>query len=110
MDVLLVTRIIAFLAIAFVMNIPFGSYRNLTRKFSWQWFLAIHATVPLIIFMRIIIFHVPIWIFPFSIAFDIAGQQLGVKFDFCKARAKLEAAAEAAKAMVPVEIGTDMES
>ncbi len=32
-------RIVAFMATSAVLNIPFGSWRNLTRKFSVAWFV-----------------------------------------------------------------------
>jgi hypothetical protein len=41
------------LATVFI-NLPFGYYRAGTRRLSWQWFLAIHLPVPLIIIMRLV--------------------------------------------------------
>ena len=38
--------------IVFVINIPFGYWRAKSRKFSGQWFLAIHLPVPLVIALR----------------------------------------------------------
>ena len=38
--------------IVFIINIPFGYWRANTRKFSGQWFLAIHLPVPLVIALR----------------------------------------------------------
>ena len=35
-----------------VINIPFGYWRANVKLFSWQWFLAIHLPVPLIIAIR----------------------------------------------------------
>jgi hypothetical protein len=40
-------------AIVLVLNIPFGYWRAGVRKFSWQWVLAIHLPVPMIIALRI---------------------------------------------------------
>ena len=40
-------------AIVFFLNLPFGYWRVRVRKFSWQWILAIHLPVPLIIALRI---------------------------------------------------------
>lgn len=45
---------LALVALAvFVLNLPFGYWRAGTRKFSWQWALAIHLPVPLVILLRI---------------------------------------------------------
>ena len=38
--------------IAFAVNVPLGSWRVMQRKFSLPWFVAIHASVPLILLMR----------------------------------------------------------
>jgi hypothetical protein len=37
----------------FAINLPFGYWRANVQKFSWQWVLAIHLSVPLIIWIRI---------------------------------------------------------
>jgi hypothetical protein len=37
----------------FALNLPFGYWRANTEKFSWQWFVAIHLPVPLVIAMRL---------------------------------------------------------
>jgi hypothetical protein len=39
---------------AAAINLPFGFYRAGMRRFSWQWFLAIHFPVPLVIVMRLL--------------------------------------------------------
>ena len=38
----------------FILNIPFGYWRGHVRKFSLQWFLAIHIPVPFIIALRLL--------------------------------------------------------
>ncbi|MBI4710827.1 MAG: hypothetical protein HY806_02200 [Nitrospirae bacterium] len=40
--------------IIFLINIPFGYWRANTRKFSLQWFAAIHAPIPFVIAFRIL--------------------------------------------------------
>ncbi|MFO7668164.1 MAG: hypothetical protein R6W31_00760 [Bacteroidales bacterium] len=40
--------------LVFVLNIPFGYWRANVRKFSTQWFLAIHIPVPFIIALRLL--------------------------------------------------------
>ena len=37
----------------FILNIPFGYWRENVKKFSFQWALAIHIPVPFIILTRI---------------------------------------------------------
>jgi hypothetical protein len=40
-------------AIVFALNVPFGFWRARSRRFSRQWFLAVHLPVPAIIAFRI---------------------------------------------------------
>jgi hypothetical protein len=35
------------------LNVPFGFWRAGARKLSWQWFLAVHAPVPLVVAVRL---------------------------------------------------------
>jgi hypothetical protein len=37
----------------FLLNIPFGYWRNNVKKFSLQWVLAIHIPVPFVVLLRI---------------------------------------------------------
>jgi hypothetical protein len=37
---------------AVAINTPFGAWRATTRKFSWQWFVAIHAPIPFVFIVR----------------------------------------------------------
>jgi hypothetical protein len=46
MNLLIVTITVA------LFNIPFGYWRAVVKKFSLQWFLAVHLPVPFIIFLR----------------------------------------------------------
>jgi hypothetical protein len=47
------TGLIVFALFVFILNIPFGYWRGGTRKFSRDWYLAIHIPVPVIVLMRI---------------------------------------------------------
>ncbi|OEF95888.1 hypothetical protein [Desulfuribacillus alkaliarsenatis] len=38
--------------VSFIVNLPMGMWRVKVPKFSWQWFVAIHLSVPLIFFLR----------------------------------------------------------
>jgi hypothetical protein len=40
------------LSVTFALNLPFGYWRAGVRKFSPQWFVAVHAAVPLVIALR----------------------------------------------------------
>jgi hypothetical protein len=40
--------------LVFLINLPFGYWRASSKKFSRQWFLAVHLPVPLIIALRIL--------------------------------------------------------
>jgi hypothetical protein len=39
--------------IVYLLNIPFGYWRESVRKFSLKWVLAIHLPIPVIILLRI---------------------------------------------------------
>ena len=39
--------------LVFLINLPFGYWRASSKKFSWQWVLAVHLPVPLVIALRI---------------------------------------------------------
>lgn len=49
---MLITLIVVT-AVVFLLNIPFGYWRENVRKFSPQWFIAIHLPVPFIIALRL---------------------------------------------------------
>ncbi|NUN09955.1 MAG: hypothetical protein HUU54_12360 [Ignavibacteriaceae bacterium] len=35
-----------------VLNLPFGYWRAKTKKYSFQWFMAVHLSVPLVYALR----------------------------------------------------------
>ncbi|MDT8323465.1 MAG: hypothetical protein RRA94_05090 [Bacteroidota bacterium] len=64
----------------FLLNLPFGYWRENTRKFSIAWVLAIHLPVPLVIALR----HVSglgweFYTYPFLVAAFFLGQYAGVR-------------------------------
>ena len=65
--------------ICVVVNIPLGIWREHTKKFSWQWILAIHASIPVIVALRIWLHLHPMAI-PINIASAVAGQFIGGTF------------------------------
>jgi len=48
------TKLIIITILVFVLNIPFGYWRANVRRFSTQWFLAVHIPVPFIVALRIL--------------------------------------------------------
>ncbi len=75
-DFLLSHSHIVISVISFIVNIPLGYYRKNTRKFSFMWFFLIHASIPLIVYMRIAL-NAENWIIPINIFLAIMGQFLG---------------------------------
>ena len=69
-------KILAVSIICLLVNIPMGRRRERCKKFSWQWIFWIHASIPLIIALRIGLNLHPIAI-PINIAAAIAGQIIG---------------------------------
>lgn len=63
-------------SIAFVSNVPCGFLRQGFRKFSLSWFFWIHATIPVLIYLRVV-FGVSAWFVPVSILMAVAGQFAG---------------------------------
>jgi TctA family transporter len=49
----MVINLIVASLIVFVLNIPFGYWRDNVKKFSLQWVLAVHIPVPFVIIIRI---------------------------------------------------------
>src|SRR5450756_689284 len=78
--------------LAIVINLPFGAYRATVRRFSWQWFLAIHLPIPFVILMRLS-FGLGWWFVPFMLARAVTGQLLGSwLFNLWRARRALSQA------------------
>lgn len=62
-------------------NIPFGYWREHAKKFSWQWFLAVHSPIPVIILLRILLGLGWIWTtYPIIGGAFFIGQYLGGKW------------------------------
>ncbi|MDR1592665.1 MAG: hypothetical protein LBS16_07290 [Prevotellaceae bacterium] len=67
-----------------LINVPLGYWRECFRKFSTMWFVLVHASVPLIVALRIWL-DVPSWLIPVNIALAVLGQYLGGQ---CRKRKK----------------------
>ena len=47
-------KLILVAILIFIVNLPFGYWRARSKKFSRNWFLAIHLPVPIVIALRIL--------------------------------------------------------
>lgn len=63
--------------LVFILNIPFGYWRANVKRFSTQWFLAIHIPVPFIVALRILSGVGFGW---YTYVFLVGGFFLGQKF------------------------------
>ena len=63
-----------------VLNVPFGMWREHTRKFSPEWFLAVHATIPFVAMTRQGI-GMPKTVIFLTIASAILGQAFGARLE-----------------------------
>jgi hypothetical protein len=62
----------------FFLNIPFGYWRENTKKFSLHWFLAVHIPVPIIVAIRLILgIKLTVPLFLFFVLSYFSGQFLG---------------------------------
>lgn len=62
----------------FLLNLPFGMWRERSRKFSWQWVVGIHGPIPLIVAMRFgLQLGFQLYTFPFVVGSFFAGQWVG---------------------------------
>jgi len=59
-------------------NTLLGIWRSGLRRFSPAWFVAIHASIPLLIAMRLVLVR-PIWVIPPEIGLAFAGQFVGAR-------------------------------
>ncbi len=79
----LAEKLIAFAILGVALNIPFGSYRLLTRKFSLAWWLSIHLPIPILIILRSLLFQLPTWSIAVSLAAAVGGQIIGGRLPGC---------------------------
>jgi hypothetical protein len=75
------THNLGIVAVAVLLvNLPFGFWREGVRKFSLNWFVAVHAPVPLVVGLRVLSglgWHLAT--FPVLVGAFFAGQLLGGK-------------------------------
>jgi hypothetical protein len=64
--------------IIFLINIPFGYWRDKVKKFSLQWFLAVHLPVPFIVTLRLLMgIKLTLPLFLFFVFCYFSGQYIG---------------------------------
>jgi len=63
--------------LVFILNIPFGYWRANVKRFSRQWFLAIHIPVPFIVALRLLSDIGFAW---YTYLFLVGGFYLGQQF------------------------------
>ncbi|KAL4426147.1 hypothetical protein ABPG77_007429 [Micractinium sp. CCAP 211/92] len=73
-------RALAMGGTAVAANLPCGMWREHTRKFSPQWFLAVHATIPFVAMLRKAVL-MPKWAILLTVAGAIAGQNVGARME-----------------------------
>ncbi len=47
------SHVVALLLIAFGCNLLLGKWRSYQKKMSLKWFIAIHLSIPLVVFLRL---------------------------------------------------------
>jgi hypothetical protein len=76
------------IGVTFIINVPFGYWRAGVRRFSPQWFVAVHAAVPMVIALRFALGLPFRWsMFPLFVAAYFGGQ-------FAGSRLRLQRAAQ----------------
>ena len=69
-------KILLVSLVCFLVNIPLGMMRERSKKFSLAWIFWVHASIPLIIALRIGL-HLHLIAIPINIAAAILGQIVG---------------------------------
>lgn len=72
------TKVLAIGMLGMALNVPLGAWREHTKKFSPQWFLAVHATIPFIAMLRKAVV-MPKYAVAFTIASAVLGQAVGAR-------------------------------
>jgi hypothetical protein len=72
------TKVLAIGLLGMALNVPLGVWREHTKKFSPQWFLAVHATIPFIAMLRKAVV-MPKYAVAYTIGSAILGQAIGAR-------------------------------
>ncbi len=71
-----IALLLGVILIAFLVNVPLGRMRSRAAKFSWQWFVYVHASIPLIVGLRIGLGFGPS-VIPLTLGAAVVGQLAG---------------------------------
>ncbi len=71
--------------IALLINLFLGSHRVHTEKFGWKWWVLIHASIPVLIPLRMWL-GTPTAYIPLFVTMAVLGQYLGTRFPARKKR------------------------
>lgn len=73
-------RSLAMAGTAILANVPCGMWREHTKKFSPEWVIAVHATIPFVAMLRKAVL-MPRWAIFLTITGAVAGQQMGATLE-----------------------------
>lgn len=95
-------KLLAVGATTAAVNVPCGMAREHTEKFSFGWFVAVHASIPFIAMLRKAVI-MPKYAILFTIATAIAGQAMGAKLERKRITRPLLVTAKASSDMMAAE-------
>lgn len=96
------TKVLAIGMLGMALNVPLGVWREHTKKFSPQWFLAVHATIPFIAMLRKAVV-MPKYAIAFTIGSAVLGQAVGARAERLRlAKLKMEQSQVQALELSPV--------
>jgi hypothetical protein len=73
--------ILALFVITLLLNLPFGYARARSKKYSFRWFLYIHAPIHIIFIVRTLS-HIQFMYVPLFVVAAVIGQIMGGKLEF----------------------------
>ena len=85
-------RFAAVAAFTALLNAPCGAVRAHTRKFSWEWVLAVHASIPFIVMLRKALMMPPYAVLV-TITAAVLGQAAGSRLEMTRLATAIETGA-----------------
>jgi hypothetical protein len=74
-------RLFIAAALVFIINVPFGYWRDTVKKFSLKWLLAVHLPVPVVVLIRIYSdIGFQFYTYPILVGAFFIGQFAGARF------------------------------
>jgi hypothetical protein len=68
----------------YILNLPFGYWRRMTKKFSKEWIVAIHSPVPIVFLARFLagvsLLHIPLFVLSFFLG-QFSGGKIRLKLE-----------------------------